>query len=132
MAQRPHAKPAAAASDLPPPGGAAWTLPPGTEGVLDAAALERLRELDPKGENQLLPRVIQAFEASSTRLIPQLQEARRAHDMAGIRHVAHTLKSSSASIGALGLSQLCADIEAKIRTQTLENIDERVDALCTE
>ncbi len=130
--------PEAAAGDAPPPGGAPrvpegpWVLPEGTEAVLDAGALERLRELDPKGENQLLDRVIKAFEASAARLMPQLQEARRAGNLAGVRHVAHTLKSSSASIGAMKLSQLCADIEAKIRTDQTENIGPRMDAMCAE
>jgi len=132
LTKRLSAKPASAAGDVPPAGGAPWTLPEGTEAVLDASALERLRELDPKGQNQLLARVIEAFETSAARLVPQLQDARRAGDTAGIRHVAHTLKSSSASIGALKLSQLCADIEAKIRTDKLENLGERVDAMCVE
>ena len=88
--------------------------------------------MDPSGQNHLLQRIIQAFETSAARLLPQLQDARRASDMAGIRHVAHTLKSSSASIGAMKLSQLCADIEAKIRTDRLDNIEQRVDAMCVE
>jgi len=123
------ARPAAAGSGAPPAGGAPWTLPAGAEGVLDAGVLERLRQLDPSGQNQLLQRIVQAFETSATRLLGQLQDARRADDPAGIRHVAHTLKSSSASIGAVQLSQLCADIEAKIRTDRLENIEERIDAM---
>ena len=35
---------------------------PAGDGVLDPAALARLRELDPTGENQLLERVLKAFE----------------------------------------------------------------------
>ena len=138
LTKRLSSKPAAATDDRPSPGGAPqgadrpWTLPAGTETVLDAGALERLRELDPKGENQLLARVIKAFEASAARLVPQLQDAQRSGDQAGVRHVAHTLKSSSASIGAMKLSQLCAEIETKIRTDKLENIDSRVDAMCVE
>jgi len=100
--------------------------------VLDASALDRLRELDPKGENQLLSRVIKAFESSAARLMPQLAEARRINDHNGVRHVAHTLKSSSASIGAIKLSQLCAEIESKIRTDRLENLEELNDAMCAE
>ena len=133
------AKPAASVGDSPPPGGAvpvhgemAWTPPQGTEHVLDAEALERLRELDPRGENQLLRRVIKAFETSAARLVPQVQEAMRSGDHAGVRHVAHTLKSSSASIGAMKLSQLCADIETRIRTDRLDQLEPRVEALCAE
>ncbi|CAG1019844.1 two-component system, NarL family, sensor histidine kinase EvgS [Burkholderiaceae bacterium] len=109
---------------------AAWAG--AADSVLDAEALQRLRELDPKGENQLLSRVIKAFESSAGRLLPQLLDAQGTGDMAGVRHVAHTLKSSSASIGAMKLSQLCADMEAKIRTDQLDNLDARVDAMCAE
>jgi len=67
--------------------------------VLDEEALQRLRELDPGGRNHLLERVLRAFETSVLRLGPQLVAARQRNDMQGIRHVVHTLKSSSASIG---------------------------------
>jgi CheY-like chemotaxis protein len=128
---------AAAADESPLPGGASpaaevWPVADAADAVLDASALERLRELDPKGENQLLSRVLKAFESSAARLLPQLQDARRSQDHNGIRHVAHTLKSSSASIGAIKLSQLCAEIENKIRTDRLENLEARVDAMCIE
>lgn len=93
---------------------------------LDEDALERLRQLDPTGANQLLKRVFDAFESSAGRLLPQLREAQRRGDPLGIRHVAHTLKSSSASIGATRLSQLCADVETQVGLGTLLDIPERV------
>uniref|UniRef100_UPI001CBD9D0C Hpt domain-containing protein n=1 Tax=Proteus terrae TaxID=1574161 RepID=UPI001CBD9D0C len=52
--------------------------------------------------------------------------ALRAKDQASILHVAHTLKSSSASIGALKLSQQCAEIEHMIRRQTGEDLNPRI------
>jgi len=97
--------------------------------VLDEDALQRLRELDPGGRNRLLERVLLAFEASVLRLAPQLADARRRDDMLGIRHVVHTLKSSSASIGALHLSQLCAQIETTIRLENGDDLDAQIDAL---
>jgi signal transduction histidine kinase/DNA-binding response OmpR family regulator/HPt (histidine-containing phosphotransfer) domain-containing protein len=96
---------------------------------LDPQALQRLRDLDPNGANRLLERVFQAFEASTGRLLPQLDEAVATADLAGVRHVAHTLKSSSASIGALKLSALCADIEGIVRAASTEGLDERVAAM---
>jgi CheY-like chemotaxis protein len=116
----------------PAQGGADVAWAGAADSILDASALDRLRELDPKGENQLLSRVIKAFESSAAKLMPQLQDSRRAGDNTGVRHVAHTLKSSSASIGAIKLSQLCAEIEIKIRTDKLENLDELSDAMCAE
>ncbi len=100
--------------------------------VLDAQALARLRELDPKGENRLIERVLKAFETSVARLAPQLDESRRSGDRAGIRHVAHTLKSSSASIGALVLSQRCAEVESLIRLESTEDLNAQLDALSAE
>lgn len=94
--------------------------------VLDPEALERLAELDPTGKNRLVERVFQAFESSTQRLMPQLHAALSAGDHAGVRHVAHTLKSSSASIGAIKLSQLCAEIESMIRLESLDALPDRI------
>ncbi len=103
-----------------------------TASVLDAAAIDRLRELDPRGDNQLIARVVAAFETSVGRLLPQLQDAHRGGDLPGVRHVAHTLKSSSASVGALKLSHLCAETETMIRLERVESLDSAVDGICRE
>ena len=102
------------------------------DGVLDAGALDRLRELDPSGENHLLERVMKAFDTSLERLLPQLQDAQASHDLTGIRHVVHTLKSSSASIGALKMSQICAEIESMVRREVTQGMDDRIVALQAE
>ncbi len=105
---------------------------PAASGVLDAVALSRLRELDPLGKNHLLERVSQAFHTSAARLLPMLGDALRSNDLAGIRHVAHTLKSSSASIGALLLSQQCAELEAQIRAERVDNLPQQAQAITDE
>lgn len=110
--------------------GAAGAAP--SASVLDEQALDRLRELDPNGENKLMERVVSAFETSVARLMPQLQEAMASLQLPGIRHVAHTLKSSSASIGALELSRICADVEAMARQQQTDGMQGRVAALQAE
>ena len=102
---------------------------PTGDDVLDPVALARLRELDPKGENQLLERVLKAFQTSAARLMPQLQTARTASDRTTVRLVAHTLKSSSASIGAITLSQLCNELEATIRNDTGADIEPGIAAM---
>lgn len=95
--------------------------------VLDAQALARLRELDPSGQAGLLARVLRAFEVSVARLLPQLQQGRAAGDLQAIARVAHTLKSSSASIGALELSRLCADCERCVRESRTDGLDGLLD-----
>lgn len=123
-AAMPDPLPACAVPDLP--------TRPNAPAVLDAQALARLRELDPKGENQLVERVLRAFETSVARLLPQLEMARAGGDRAGVRHVAHTLKSSSASIGALVLSQHCAAVEALIREERADDLEPPLNALVSE
>ncbi len=126
-------EPPAVPATLPVPVGAATQNPAAAvadaakpEDIFDAEALRRLRELDPRGDNRLFERVGKAFETSVGRLLPQLEDAFGVNDTAAIVHVTHTLKSSSASIGALKLSQLCAEIETMIRRQTSEHLSDRI------
>ncbi len=92
--------------------------PPAPEpAAFDAAALGRLRELDPDGRHGVLQRVLAAFETSLSRMLVQLAAEREGGNAAVVAGVAHTLKSSSASVGALALSQACAEVERRLRTE---------------
>ena len=97
--------------------------------VLDPDALARLEELDPTGANHLLARVLKAYQSSAARLMPQLEAARAAGDDATVRLVAHTLKSSSASIGAMALSARCAQVESLLREGTTDGLADAIDAM---
>jgi HPt (histidine-containing phosphotransfer) domain-containing protein len=107
---------------------------PGTPfaAVLDAVALERLRELDPSGKGGLVARVLATYTTSLGKLLDQFHTARGTDDRDALRHVAHTLKSSSASVGALQLSSLCADIERSVREGLSEGLDAKLDAMAAE
>jgi HPt (histidine-containing phosphotransfer) domain-containing protein len=100
--------------------------------VLDAGALERLRELDPSGEGGLVARVLATYAGSLAKLLGQFDAARGQDDREALRHVAHTLKSSSASVGALQLSALCTDIEHSLRDGRTVDLDARLDAMAAE
>ncbi|MDE2077042.1 MAG: response regulator [Burkholderiales bacterium] len=123
----PAAEPATAASAPVAEAGAV-----SIEAIFDSESLRRLRELDPKGANKLLERVAKAFENSVGRLLPQLEESIKAQDNPGILHVVHTLKSSSASIGALKLSHQCAEVESMIRRQSGEDLSPRIQEIPAE
>ena len=99
-------------------------------GPLDEGALARLRELDPQGTNGLLARVIRAYFDSLAKLLPELEAAHRpVLDCDKLRQVAHTLKSSSASLGALALSQRCSRVEAMARERNTEGLDAEIQAM---
>jgi HPt (histidine-containing phosphotransfer) domain-containing protein len=94
--------------------------------VLDAAAVARLRELDPSGKSGVVQRVLAAYEASLLRvlMLVQAQAALPAPDPKVLMDNAHMLKSSSTSVGALDLARLCEAIETRTRaTQSAEHQD---------
>lgn len=104
---------------------------PSPAALLDPEAIRRLRELDPSGGNKLLERVVNAFSTSLDRLLPELARARSTPtpDFTVIRHVTHTLKSSSASLGAMALSARCGHIEALARDGRSDGLAEALDAM---
>jgi HPt (histidine-containing phosphotransfer) domain-containing protein len=102
------------------------------ESALDREALARLRELDPTGQGGVLARVLATYTQSLARLLEQLRTARAAADNTALRHVAHTLKSSSASVGALELSSLCADVERTVYEGRADGLPAKLDALAIE
>jgi len=83
---------------------------------LDADAVAKLRELDPEGRTGVVQRVLVAFEASLVRMLGQLDGQAEEGDPDVVCRVAHTLKSSSASVGALALARTCADVELRLRS----------------
>jgi HPt (histidine-containing phosphotransfer) domain-containing protein len=100
--------------------------------LLDAQALARLRALDPGGKAGLLKRVLSTYTQTLDRMLAQLRTARSTGDLPSLRHVAHALKSSSASVGALALSSQCADVESRVRDGRIDGLDADLDALDAE
>ena len=100
--------------------------------VLDAAALARLSELDPTGNGTLVQRVLATYATSLERTRNDLVRARQPMQPEAVRHLAHTLKSSSASVGALALSALCAQVEQHVRAPQPDDIGSLLDAMLAE
>jgi HPt (histidine-containing phosphotransfer) domain-containing protein len=96
---------------------------------LDALALSRLRELDPDGRHGVLRRVFTAFDSSLSRMLVQLAAEREDGNAGVVSAIAHTLKSSAASVGALALSQACGEVEQRIRAGAPGNLCTDVERL---
>lgn len=89
---------------------------------LDESALARLRELDPTGQAGIVARVLATFDASLQRLQSQFNAAVQSGDAEAMRQVAHTLRSSSASVGAMDLSVACRGVENAVREGRLPDL----------
>jgi HPt (histidine-containing phosphotransfer) domain-containing protein len=99
---------------------------------LDPAALARLSELDPDGRGALVSRVLTAYLGSLSALRDELRAARTVGQHDVVRRVAHTLKSSSASIGASQFVALCARAEAAVRAGAHHELPHLLDELDNE
>jgi HPt (histidine-containing phosphotransfer) domain-containing protein len=60
-------------------------------------------------------RVLSTYLVSLARHVEAVQMARAASDLPGLRAVAHTLKSSSESIGAVSFARRCAALDSTLR-----------------
>ncbi|MBK7613870.1 MAG: Hpt domain-containing protein [Vitreoscilla sp.] len=89
--------------------------PPAALPGLNATSLGALRALDPSGGGAFLRRVLETYLRSMDKHLDALRAARAASDLNGLRAVAHTLKSSSSSIGALAFAASSAELEAALR-----------------
>jgi HPt (histidine-containing phosphotransfer) domain-containing protein len=83
--------------------------------VLERGVLDQLGALRINGKPELLARTINLYLVESPKLIQKLKQAASANHAPEIVRCAHSLKSSSANVGAKALSRYCADIEASAR-----------------
>jgi HPt (histidine-containing phosphotransfer) domain-containing protein len=102
--------------DLPVPIGAPSLLDPALDPalapVLDPVAIDRIRDMERRGAAKLLERLVRTYLATAGRLVDDVEAGFAREDVAAVRLAAHTLKSSSASLGAAALGGTCAAIES--------------------
>ena len=92
--------------------------------VIDHKVLDDLSKLSQSGDQDLARRVIAAYLECSDELMHQLGDAISSADREDVRSKAHALKSSSANVGALELSEICRSLEAAATEGKLEGIRE--------
>ncbi len=93
----------------------------GVEEVRDADALAQIQALQRPGQPSALGRVIRVYLDSAPQLMDGIRTALEARDAGRLADTAHSLKSSSANLGALGLAELCKRIEGAGREDRLED-----------
>ncbi|MEC5163010.1 MULTISPECIES: hybrid sensor histidine kinase/response regulator [unclassified Janthinobacterium] len=87
---------------------------------INRRALDNIRALSTTSGNALVQRVIHAYVDDTPQHFQTLRAAIRELDTGIIRKAAHSLKSSSANVGADGLAHLCKEMEKLGRTDSTE------------
>lgn len=91
--------------------------------VLEVKALQTLRDM--LGEdisNSILVEVIDTYLEEAPKQLQALREAVEANDLAMLKAMAHTLKPTSATLGAIALSKLCRELEAMVQAQDTKEV----------
>jgi len=76
--------------------------------------------------------LIETYLDCSDKLVNSLQMAIENNDASLLEQAAHSLKSSSASLGAARLAELCKQLETQGRTQDMQDAASKVDNVVTE
>ena len=88
--------------------------------IINRQALENIRALSADRGDALVQKVIAAYVADTPTHLKTLKTAIAILDAANVRKVAHSLKSSSANVGAEKLAQMCKEMETLGRTESTE------------
>jgi len=106
-------------------------------GTLDRAALEALAAVTPNDPGSLVKKVIDLYLEHAPGLVDNIRQALDSGDCDAARSAAHSLKSSSANVGAVNLSAQCKDLEDAAREGNVNApeavaaaIDEEFAAVC--
>ena len=103
--------------------------PQASEAVVDETAWDVIRALHRPGRPNLLHKTLSLYLTSSEQLVDQLQEAVRKQNVTAAQIAAHTLKSSSAVLGAQQLADLCHTIERAAQAGAIGTIMDLIPAL---
>ena len=95
--------------------------------VLDVAVVDELRA-STGGDEEFLLDLVATYVEEALPGLEAMARAASAGDTEAVVRPAHTLKSTSASIGAMRLSAICSDIETAGREARAEGLEKVVAA----
>jgi signal transduction histidine kinase/ligand-binding sensor domain-containing protein/DNA-binding response OmpR family regulator len=103
----------------------AATVPPAARDpaaeLLDRGTLEALRALPARGSESMLSRIAATYLSDSERLLDAIEQAIAAGQAAELARSAHAWASCNGNVGALGLMNLCRELESCARAGDLSS-----------
>jgi len=99
---------------------------------IDLKVLSELRELQVKGQPDIMTRVVEAYLQGANSFMAELKEISVSADTEKTQYIAHSLKSSSANVGAMRLAQLSKELEARCKNGAKGEIDSLIEEIQAE
>ena len=96
------------------------TLEQVCEPAIDVQALQRLRDALGEGDREGMTELINYYLTETPKLMQAINEAACKNDAVALNHAAHSLKASSAYLGAIAVANLCAQLETISRMGSTE------------
>ena len=100
--------------------------------VLDPQAIENLRALNPDDNDEFLREIAGIFLDDTPLRIHELDQCLLAGDVAKFTRAAHSIKGSSANLGATPLRAAAEKLEHEARTQSLASLTGLIEQVKTE
>lgn len=90
--------------------------------VIDHQAIENLRALNPGDNDEFLREITGIFLEDTPQRIAELDESLATADVPRFTRAAHSIKGSSANLGAMALRAVAEKLEHEARTQGLAGV----------
>ena len=94
--------------------------------VLAPEPIERLREMGQALGADVPRRILELFLADAATRLSELRRSVKAADATALEHTAHSLKGSSANLGALAFADLCHELEERSAAAQLAGAEGRL------
>jgi HPt (histidine-containing phosphotransfer) domain-containing protein len=98
---------------------------------VDLAVLESLQVML-GNDQQIFTKVVQCYLLESPQIVKDISTSIQNQDIVMLEHTAHKLKSSSAAMGAVRLSQICLQLEIIGQSGNLQDTQEILTQLIQE
>ena len=100
--------------------------------VIDPLAIENLRALNPGDNDEFLREIVGIFLEDTPQRITELDQSLKAGDVPKFTRAAHSIKGSSANLGAMALRFVAEKLEHESRTNGLGAVTAHVDSVKAE
>jgi len=97
-----------------------------TTTVIDESVLDNYRRIQQPGKPDIIKRLVDIYLGSSPDILRKISDAGAKGDMERLWQSAHSLKSSSANLGATTLAALCETVEEMGRNNQEDNLLEMI------
>ena len=100
-----------------------------TTTVIDESVLDNYRRIQQPGKPDIIGRLVDIYLGNSPDILREISDAGTKEDMEQLWQSAHSLKSSSANLGAITLAGLCEMVEEMGRDNQGGNVSEMIEKI---